>query len=179
MVHTTFFFPQQLLIPFIVDPLIVLDVLPVDVSKLNRGVSTDNGSLTVLRFVVPDEQVPTLSEKAQAPVIKEDVRRAWISAFQQCFRYTLHSISLPLHPRYDPHLDLAIDTHQTVFSLLASGLPLPKSPSIQDADVQRGEANDSTKQEREERGWWSVRFQQVFRELQRQDMALLSVTMAS
>lgn len=156
----------------------MLDVLPVDVSKLNRGVSTDNGSLTVLRFLVPNQQVPTLS-KAHAPVIKEDVRRSWISAFQQCFRYTLHSISLPPHPRYDPHLDLAIDTHQTVFSLLASGLPLPKSPSIQDADLQRGEEKDSTREEREERGWWSVRFQQVFRELQRQDMALLSVTMVS
>lgn len=167
----------QFLIHFIVDPsLIVLDVLPVDVSKLNRGVSTDNGSLTILRFIVPKEQAPTLSKNAQVPTIRDDVH-SWISAFQQCFRYTLHSISLPPHPRYDPHLDLAIDTHQTVFSLLASGLPLPKSPSIQDADFQHGEAKDSTREEREERGWWSVRFQQVFRELQRQNMALLSVAM--
>jgi hypothetical protein len=164
----------------VIDPsLIVLDVLPVDVGKLNRVVSTDNGSLTVLRFIVPNQEESTLSEKAQAPAIREDVQRAWISAFQQCFRYTLHSISLPPHPRYDPHLDLALDTHQTVFSLLASGLPLPKSPSIQGADLQRGEPKDSTREEREERGWWSVRFQQVFRELQRQNMALLSVTMAS
>jgi hypothetical protein len=167
----------QLLIHFIVDPrLIVLDVLPVDISKLNRIVNTDNGSLTVLRFLVPSQEDSTLLE---APSVKEDVRRAWILAFQQCFRYTLHSISLPPHPRYDPQLDLAIDTHQTVFSLLASGLPLPKSPSVQDADLQSGEVKDSTREEREERGWWSVRFQQVFRELQRQNMALLSATMLS
>lgn len=176
LTYTPFF---RLLTPLIVDPsLIVLDVLPVDASRLNRGVSTDGGSLTVLRFIVPDQQGRTVSEKVQVPVVRGDVRRAWVLAFRQCFRYTLHSISLPPHPRYDPQLDLAIDTHQTIFSLLASGLPLPKSPSLQEADLQHGETVDSTREEREERGWWSVRFQQVFQKLQRQDMALLSVTMA-
>jgi hypothetical protein len=175
--HTRVF---QLLIVFIVDPsLIVLEVLPVEVNELNCGVSTDSGSLTFLRFIVPNQQDPVLPEKAQAPVVKDDLRRTWVAAFQRCFRYTLHSISVPPHPRYDPQLDLANDTHQTVFSLLASGLPLPKSPSVQKADLRHGETTDPTKEEREERGWWSVRFQQVFRELQRQDMALLSASMAS
>jgi hypothetical protein len=169
----------QLLIAFIVDPsLIVLEVLPVEVNELNRGVSMDSGSLTFLRFIVPNQQDSVLPEKVQAPVAKDDLRRTWVAAFQRCFRYTLHSISVSPHPRYDPQLDLANDTHQTVFSLLASGLPLPKSPSVQEADLRQGGITDPTKEEREERGWWSVRFQQVFRELQRQDMALLSASMA-
>jgi hypothetical protein len=33
-----------------------------------------------------------------------------------------------------------------------------------------GKRNDPKQQEREERGWWSLRFQQVLRELQRENV---------
>jgi hypothetical protein len=39
--------------------------------------------------------------------------------------------------------------------ILRRGLPLPKSPSAQMAE----QGADPTEQEREARGWWSLRFQ--------------------
>lgn len=72
-------------------------------------------------------------------------------------------------------MDFEQDTQQSVMAILNTGLPLPKSPSIQAMDSARvGTADISTDmdKEREERGWWALRFQQVLREMQRQDPVL-------
>jgi hypothetical protein len=65
--------------------------------------------------------------------------------------------------------------------ILNTGLPLPKSPSLQLNNNARltlarrvnsvGAGGDVDK-EREERGWWTLRFQQVLREMQRLDPVL-------
>ncbi len=65
--------------------------------------------------------------------------------------------------------------------ILNTGLPLPKSPSVQISDM--GRTNlirtiSEVDKEREERGWWALRFQQVLREMQRQD-PMLSLEMMS
>lgn len=63
--------------------------------------------------------------------------------------------------------------------ILNTGLPLPKSPSVQLKDNDRLGARDGPSdadREREERGWWTLRFQQVLREMQRQD-PMLSLSM--
>ena len=73
------------------------------------------------------------------------------------------------HLEHGPEVDLEVDTHQSVLSIMASGLPLPKSPSVQLEEVAHGESGNPRQQEREERGWWSLRFQQVLREMQRRD----------
>lgn len=133
----------------------------------------EDGPVVTLRFLIPTPHTPMLSGKPLRP--DEKTRNSWISAFQQCFRFTLRSASLPSRSKsfvYDLQSDYDHDTQQTVFSLLASGLPLPKSPSAQLVDLQHGQPGDIRRQEREERGWWSLRFQQIFRELQRQDMSV-------
>lgn len=144
----------------------MLEALPIDPAMLNEPTSMDHGSVVVLRFSVS----PTDDLQA-APSDQDTTTPPWISAFNQCARFTLCSIST--HSRnHDLGTNVALDTQHTVFSLLAAGLPLPKSPSVQIADLhlQEGEA-DVRREEREARGWWSVRFQQVFRELQRLDVA--------
>ena len=65
----------------------------------------------------------------------------------------------------------ATAVQQPVLSLLAAGLPLPKSPSMQMAELACG---GSEQQEREERGWWSKRFHEVFAELSVQEVAVAS-----
>ena len=70
--------------------------------------------------------------------------------------------------------------------ILNTGLPLPKSPSLQLRDNQRlridvsknteGRDGSDADREREERGWWTLRFQQVLREMQRRD-PMLSLSM--
>jgi len=216
---------------------IVLDVLPVDIDKLNHADMGDrSGSVTTLRLAVPPAETgqsrglhftsssgllasswPYL-DGAMNPVglgnETEETTTArqtsWISVFERCFQYTMCSISTPSSwsysnptahhpnmrgeqlPKSIKNADLALDTYQTIFSLLASGLPLPKSPSVQvmvrtdregervldvedDKDAYRYDAEMEREREREERGWWSVRFRQVMRELQRRDIILVEV----
>ena len=107
-------------------------------------------------------------------------------AFVRCHAYTLRSLSFPSHTGaylpHGPHVDLEGDTQKSVVAILNTGLPLPKSPSVQGEQMDRlrtmGRISD-TDQEREERGWWALRFQQVLREMQRQDAMVALETVAS
>jgi serine/arginine repetitive matrix protein 2 len=65
-------------------------------------------------------------------------------------------------------VDLETDTKNSVLAILASGLPFPKSPSIHIEEASQGKAANDQAMEREERGWWALRFQQIMREMQRQ-----------
>lgn len=141
---------RHLLTIVLVDPsILVVEVLPVDSNKLNYAANMDGGPVTILRFAIPSLDGPHAA-LSQDPV---DTRRSWLSAFRRCLQFTLCSMSV-LSRDYDPQLDLAADTHQTVFSLLASGLPLPKSPSALIGNLQDKETDHTTTQERKERGWW-------------------------
>ena len=60
-----------------------------------------------------------------------------------------------------------VDTHHALSSLVASGLPFPRSPSGQLPDLWLNDEGHMKGNEREERGWWSLRYQQVFREFLR------------
>ncbi|KAG5650115.1 hypothetical protein H0H81_000623 [Sphagnurus paluster] len=137
---------------------IALEVLPVDTTKLNQPMTVGEAdTVYILRLAIPPDD-------------QETTRRCWASAFRRSHRFTLCALAVTSR-QHDPQYDVALDKHQAVFSLLASGLPLPKSPSMQMADV----GDDAMTQERQQRGWWALRFQQVFREIQRQDIALAAV----
>jgi hypothetical protein len=69
--------------------------------------------------------------------------------------------------------ELEMDARCSLGSILASGLPLPKSPSFQKEEEAKGVVADAVQMEREERGWWSLRFQQVLHEIQRMDIQLI------
>lgn len=137
-------------------------MLPLSPSDLQTGVIPEGGSATIVRLSVF--------------VSNETARAELLSVLQRCYAYTLRSLSFPTHAGHylphGPHVDLEHDTQQSVMAILNTGLPLPKSPSVQLNDMDRlratGTGNGSD-QEREERGWWTLRFQQVLKEMQRQD----------
>ncbi|KAI0065141.1 hypothetical protein BV25DRAFT_140206 [Artomyces pyxidatus] len=147
---------------------IVLDLLPMDISDLDSGIIPESAPVTSIAISIP--QVSSSGERLQAAAMA-DIRRMWVSAFQQCSQHTLRALSFPTQSgKYlarGPNVDWEEDSRQSVMAILASGLPLPKSPSLQLQEVVRGRGGDDIQQEREERGWWSLRFQQVLRELQR------------
>ncbi|KAG5643846.1 hypothetical protein DXG03_009577 [Asterophora parasitica] len=153
-----------------------LEVLPLDAQKLNQPTSMGDGSVYLLRLVVP-KGTSGDTESYACGSVPDDHVRSWLTALRRCHKHTTCSLAIPSNSKqYDPQLDIAFDKHQAVYALLASGLPLPKSPSVQMADVLSmhrggGGEEDAITLERQERGWWSLRFQQVFREIQRQDMA--------
>jgi serine/arginine repetitive matrix protein 2 len=104
-------------------------------------------------------------------VLTEPLTPSWLESLQASARYTIRSLSFPTHSgKYLAHgsnVDLQSDTKLSVMSLLAVGLPVPKSPSLQLDELLAGHEGESRNLEREERGWWSLRFQQVQREVQR------------
>jgi hypothetical protein len=151
----------------------VLDLLPMNVTELETGVLDNNPAVVPFYLSVPDN-VTSNNSSADSPKTKT----SWLSMFRQCSQFTLRSLSFLTHSggRLDhgPEVDLELDTHQSVVAIMASGLPLPKSPSVQLEDAAAGESGSTRQQEREERGWWSLRFQQVLREMQRRDALPIS-----
>ena len=143
---------------------IVLDLLPVDLENIPSGKIPDSGQVITLLLSVPSMSssgalldIPSLSR----------LRHNWLSAFQECAESTLRTLSFPTQSGKlaapVPGLAWDCDPQASVSAILASGLPLPKSPSTQMAE----QSADLAQQEREARGWWALRFQQVLREMQR------------
>ena len=144
---------------------IVLTLLPLSQADLQAGTIPDTMTPSQMRLCAP----PSFSSTQSSRTLVQSV----YAALRRCQAYTLCSLSFPSHSgQYLPHgaqLDLDMDTQRSVMGILNTGLPLPKSPSLQLRDNGRlGTLCDGT-QEREERGWWTLRFQQVLREMQRMD----------
>lgn len=149
------------------DHLIGVHVLPLDIEHLDKGVPPDT-TVSSLYLHLPEKftQISKLNES----------RRRWRSAFEQCCNHTLHSLSFPAHSGHyltqGPAFEAEDSATQGIISILASGLPLPKSPSLQMIENRGGEVKDNTLREREERGWWVLRFQQTLKEMQRNSLYL-------
>lgn len=143
---------------------ITLDLLPVDPENIATGRIPDSGQVITLSLSVPSVS----SSGAQLDTAGlSRLCQNWVSAFQECARYTLRALSFPTESGKlavpTPGLVWDDNPQTSVSAILASGLPLPKSPSAQMAE----QGADPTEQEREARGWWGLRFQQVLREMQR------------
>ncbi|TFK51604.1 hypothetical protein OE88DRAFT_1645017 [Heliocybe sulcata] len=143
----------------------ILDLLPVDVKQLETGEIPGDASLKTVRLGLED----TLCEQGQTYTVDR-----WLEAFRNCARHTLRSLSFPSHSgQYLAHgsgVDLEHDTRQAVMSILSSGLPMPKSPSVQILELHSAQDRHLGHLERESRGWWAMRFQQVYREMQRMEI---------
>ena len=152
---------------------IVLDLLPVDSDNLTTGTIPDNGQLITLTLSIP----PTSSSGVKLDMSSMSrLCQNWISAFQECAEHTFRALSFPTQPgklvATLPGLRRDNYSQTSVSAILGSDLPLPKSPSTQMAEP----GADPVQQEREARGWWALRFQQVLREMQRGSIAALITT---
>lgn len=96
--------------------------------------------------------LPSTAQIQQLKIRMPD-KAQWLVALQNSARTTSPLLSVPVG------LDYEDDRLQRTFvdSLVESGLPMPRSPSFQFEGSDR-------RQEREERGWWSLRFREVLRE---------------
>ena len=153
---------------------VVLDLLPVDLENIATGRIHDNGQVVMLTLSVPS--VSSSGIQLDIPSLSR-LRHNWISAFQECAEHTIRALSFPTKSGKlavpIPGLACDRDPQSSVSSILESGLPLPKSPSQQVAET----TADAAQQEREARGWWALRFQQVLREVQRSSTgALITLT---
>ncbi|KAH9163097.1 hypothetical protein EDB89DRAFT_588664 [Lactarius sanguifluus] len=142
---------------------IILDLLPVDPENVATGGIPDSGQVIILTLSIPSTS--SAGVRLDTPSLSR-LRQNWISAFQECAEHTLRALSFPTQSGKlvapTPGVAWDNDAQTSVSAILASGLPLPKSPSTQLAE----KGTDPAQQEREARGWWALRFQQVLREMQ-------------
>ena len=143
-------------------------MMSVTSKTLNTGIFSNGTSAIPVYLGIPDQKHSASDGASEA---LSEAKAKWLDAFARCFRFTIRSLSFPSYTG-NPfgnagNIDLDSDTKTSVMSILASGLPLPMSPSQQLDEAQKGRPVNLVQEEREERGWWSLRFQQVLKEMQR------------
>ncbi|KZT01281.1 uncharacterized protein LAESUDRAFT_815982 [Laetiporus sulphureus 93-53] len=152
---------------------VILDLLPLNSDQAGTG-------------SVP-QAVPVVELTVSIPTVHEDPEsfQYWLAALHQSQEHTTHALSFAGFSYasssggssgLDINSDLHQDTFQAMKSIVSCGMPLPKSPSMQ---FQEKRDEVGQEREREERAWWSLRFQQVIRDVQRQRRAGMSFARAS
>ncbi|KAG2136588.1 uncharacterized protein EDB93DRAFT_1330811 [Suillus bovinus] len=147
---------------------ISLDLIPLTAEELERGHANSKGRVLTVSLSHGTSRSSVSEASMQCAVLKE-----WLVPLRQCCQHALRSLSSPSTKSHLAHASKESEISQSVLSILASGLPFPKSPSMQLYGVELGQAGDAEQQEREERGWWSLRFHEVLREIQGREVALL------
>lgn len=108
-------------------------------------------------------EVPRLGVELSDPSEAESYGK-WIAAFEKSAQDTAQLLSCPGSRKAVPS-QRSKDTWSAVSSLIASGLPMPRSSSGQLPDLQYGRVEEEARKlEREERGWWTLQYQQVLGE---------------
>ena len=139
---------------------ITLDLAPLTVRALEEGYVQSTGSVVTISLSLHAQS----GERTCAPLSD------WLAPLRRSCQYTYRTLSSlnTTHMLVDRAAS-ATEAQKPVMSILAAGLPFPKSPSMQMDESERGMARNSEQQEREERGWWSKRFHEVFAELSAQE----------
>lgn len=153
----------------LLDGSFMLDLITMDPRELETGLMKPTTTAISLRLTLLNDITSNHS--------LEDCRRRLLSKLRQSAQLTIRSLSCLSHSEglrdCGLEVDLDNDTHRSVMAIMSSGLPLPKSPSVQLGEVALGEIINPRQQEREERGWWSLRFQQVLNEMQRREALII------
>lgn len=155
------------------DEQLTLDCIPLDLGNIDSESFPNPAALYTVVLSVPDSSSHRSSPAPSGTSNFARTRAEWLSTFQQSVEHTLRSLSFPTTASSS---DLDLDTRQSIMNIISAGLPFPKSPSIQVDEMLMGVVKDDTMMEREERGWWEVRFQQVLRETWRESSVRSRVT---
>lgn len=149
-----------------------LEAASLDPEYFNDPCDFKASSFRIVDLLIP----PSPATGGQGVEVSDDVFQPWFVALRQCCKNTLRKFTFLGSASQEYHSlgsDQSFDTQVVVTSLIESGLPIPRSPSGHLPEALDGpRSQTSVGDEREERGWWSLRYQQVFREFQRQDSVL-------
>ncbi|PFH49625.1 hypothetical protein AMATHDRAFT_4710 [Amanita thiersii Skay4041] len=90
----------------------------------------------------------------------------WRSALQKSTQSTIRSLAYPGIASGASQFQQQDQLATPTTNMADPDFPVPKSPSAQIMEVRSGQmSGDPVRQEREERGYWNVRFQQVLKEM--------------
>lgn len=151
-----------------IDKFLGLDVLPVERDRVNMNIDLATPAVRV--FIRPPLQKFEENQYFYNSPASQTWKK-WRTAFEQCRQYSLQAIAFPpfskQHAKDGNEVNKDGDTECSVLAILSSGLPMPKSPSQHIDVLKYGREEDARQLEREERGWWSIRFQQILTEMKR------------
>jgi hypothetical protein len=144
------------------DYLIQVDVLPVS----HQG-STTSDAITPVYLTLPTTSNSRLNLKPAEQLT--EAKEKWMAALDRAYGYTLRALTFPSLVTEASYNGTSNVVRLSVISLLASGQPLPKSPKQQpviqtDGD---GEHDGQDEHNRLDRRWWSQRFKEILREIER------------
>ncbi|KAF5378923.1 hypothetical protein D9757_008724 [Collybiopsis confluens] len=156
----------------------VLGVEVVDSNATDEESSSVNVDLLPVEFDLDQSascttSFKTIQFKLPPSASTNPSRKSWLSAFRQSAQSTMRILSNPGFSCSNGDIEgpnhlLDQDRRRILESIIETGLPMPKSPSVQLATesilMGIGSSTDSTQMEREERGWWSLQYQQLLRE---------------
>jgi len=154
-----------------------LEVATVDPQGLNDSFNFRSSSWRIVDLLLlPPPSRGILDDQVNTNFNVNDHFQPWLNSLRQCCKHILRKLTFITNPDQEGSSflgsDRLLDTHLVVSSLTASGLPIPRSPSGNLPETYSAGGPGSS-DEREERGWWSLRYQQIFREFQRKDSELL------
>jgi hypothetical protein len=150
-----------------------LEAIALDANQFDENITEFRSSpFQVIDLVIP-RLLPGDLEDSKFDSSQAMALEPWLLALRQCSQSTLRKLIFPGHQ--DTCSDQLVDAHLAISSLIGSGLPMPRSPSGHLPQNGGTEEGRFLGDEREERGWWSLRYQQVFREFQRQDSFLSDI----
>ena len=157
----------------IIDNIVLsLEAISLDANQFDENTEFRSSPFQVVDFIIPRLR-PGDAEDSKLDCSEAVTLEPWLSALRRCSQSTLRKLIFPGHQ--DTCSDQLVDTHLAISSLIGSGLPMPRSPSGHLPQIGGTEEGRFLGDEREERGWWSLRYQQIFREFQRQDSFLSDV----
>jgi hypothetical protein len=148
------------------DHLIRLDLLPVLAPAPGLDTRVTRAYLSLTEKLI--SRIPGVPSS-----VIIDARKKWLAAFRQSHQHTIRSLSYPMEEKLNqPQQQDFLDSLEVIRS---AGLPMPKSPSQQLIASPRllgphrkvSHKEEEIEGEREERGFWSLRFQLVMKERRR------------
>ena len=173
---TTLFTARAMLTTTAEGMILSLEVATVDPMGLNDTFNFRSSSWRIVDLLLPPPPSRGVLDD-QVDANSNDHFQPWLNSLRQCSKHILRKLTFISHQGGSSFFgsDRLLDTHLVVSSLTASGLPVPRSPSgnLPETSPAGSDRAPGSSDEREERGWWSLRYQQVFREFERQDSGLL------
>ncbi|KAH8919349.1 Dbl homology domain-containing protein [Atractiella rhizophila] len=168
------------------DHLIQIDVLPIQTpDDPTSPLAITHASLATSVFLTIPRSLSARNAGIRNRECLFQERQKWVKAFERSYLHVVRSLSFlsPTNklPSSQTARTINPDDRTSIASIVAAGLPIPKSPSQQ--SLERGhfsgpnqDSEDQEldkKREREERGWWAMRLKKVRDEMMRDDGALL------
>lgn len=149
-----------------------VQLIPINAQSLKNDTVPQFAAITTAILQLPSEPELTGGHVGSLPA-SQDIK-PWISAFIKCAQDTLQLLSCP-GPRKAIPTEKSQDALMAVSSLVSSGLPIPKSPSGHMPELlarhlpplaeYQTRGDEVRELEREERGWWLIRYRQVLGEI--------------